>query len=350
MATSHLIKDLNMQHKRLGSADFAISPLGLGTWAIAGPGWDYGWGAQDDADSLAALEYAVERGVNWIDTAAVYGLGHAEELVGKLLQRVPPSRRPLVFTKGSLVWNRGEAGIRHSLSPDSLKIEIEDSLRRLQVESIDLYQIHWPAFPPGGPDGDIEAALFVLEQARRQGKIRAIGVSNFDVAQMKRARAVADIASLQPPYSALMREVETDILPFCEQAGIGVIAYSTLQSGLLTGAMTRERIAGLPADDWRKTRSPDFQDPRLTRSLELVEAFRRIGARHEQTVATVAIAWVLRQPSVTGAIVGARRPQQVDGLLGAATFRLSTEELAEIAPFLPLTSGSNVPEAAKPAT
>lgn len=334
-----------MQQQRLGSADFAISPIGLGTWAIAGPGWEFGWGAQNDAQSLAALEYAVERGVNWIDTAAVYGLGHAEEIVGQLLRRVPASRRPLVFTKGSLVWDHASRKISHCLAPDSLAREIDASLRRLQVECIDLYQIHWPAFPPGGPDEGIEAALSVLAKARQQGKIRAIGVSNFDVAQLRRAQAVTKIASLQPPYSALMREVEADILPFCEQAGIGVIAYSTLQSGLLTGAMTRERIASLPNDDWRKTRSPDFQEPRLTKNLALVEALRRIGQRHGRTPAAVAIAWVLRQPAVTGAIVGARRPEQVDGLLGAAPLRLNADELAEIAPLLLEDMGTNVPEA-----
>lgn len=333
-----------MQRKSLGNADFSISPIGLGTWAIAGPGWEYGWGAQDDAESLAALEHALERGVNWIDTAAVYGLGHAEEIVGRLLHRVPSSRRPLVFTKGSLVWDRTTKQITHSLAPNSLAHEIEDSLRRLQVETIDLYQLHWPAFPPGGPDEGIEAALSALAKAREQGKIRAIGVSNFNVVQLKRALAITDIASLQPPYSALMREVEKDILPFCEQSEIGVIAYSTLQSGLLTGAMTRERIAGLPVDDWRKTRSPDFQEPRLTENLALVEAFRRIGEGHGLTPAAVAIAWVLRQSAVTGAIVGARRPAQVDGLIGAANFRLSAEELAEVTRLLPEGMGTNVPE------
>ncbi|MBV4492712.1 aldo/keto reductase [Pseudomonas oryzicola] len=335
-----------MQQRRLGNTDFTISPIGLGTWAIAGPGWEFGWGAQDDSESLAALEYAVDQGVNWIDTAAVYGLGHAEGVVGQLLRRVPASRRPLVFTKGSLVWDRATRQISHSLAADSLAREIEDSLRRLQVETIDLYQLHWPAFPPGGPDDGIEEALTVLAKAREQGKIRAIGVSNFDVVQLKRAQAVTAIASLQPPYSALMREVEAEILPYCGQAGIGVIAYSTLQSGLLTGAMSRERIARLADDDWRKSRSPDFQEPRLTSNLALVEGLRRIGARHGLTPAAVAIAWVLRQPTVTGAIVGARRPAQVDGLLGAADLQLSAEELAEIALLLPEGMGTNVPEAA----
>lgn len=337
-----------MQQKKLGNADFTVSPVGLGTWAIAGPGWEFGWGAQDDSESLAALEYAVERGVNWIDTAAVYGLGHAEEIVGQLLRRVPASRRPMVFTKGSLIWDPKSRQISHSLAPDSLAREIDESLRRLGTETIDLYQIHWPAFPAGGPDDGIEIALSVVEKARKQGKVRAIGVSNFDVVQLKRAQAVTEIASLQPPYSALMREVESDILPFCEQTNTGIIAYSTLQSGLLSGAMTRERIANLPDDDWRKFRSPDFKEPRLTQNLALVETFRRIGERHGLTPAAVAIAWVLRQPAISGAIVGARRPAQVDGLLGAADFRLSENEIAEIAPYLPEGIGTNVPEAVAP--
>ncbi|KQV94081.1 aldo/keto reductase [Rhizobacter sp. Root1221] len=333
-----------MHQRPLGSAGFSISPIGLGTWAIAGPGWEFGWGSQDDADSLAALERATELGVNWIDTAAVYGLGHAETVVGELLRRVPRSRRPLVFTKGSLVWNRETGRITHSLDPVSLLREIEDSLCRLNIDTIDLYQLHWPSFPPGGPDEGIEAALATLERAREQGKIRAIGVSNFNVSQLERAQAITRIASLQPPYSALMREVEEDILPFCQQSGIGVIAYSTLQSGLLSGAMTRERIANLPDDDWRKTRSPDFQEPRLSRNLALVEVFRRIGAQHGLAPAAVAIAWALRQSAVTGAIVGARRPQQVDSLIRAAEFRLSSEELEDITQVLPEGTGTNVPE------
>jgi aryl-alcohol dehydrogenase-like predicted oxidoreductase len=335
-----------MKSRNLGRSGFSVSAIGLGTWAIAGPGWEFGWGAQDDEDSLAALEYAIERGVNWIDTAAVYGLGHAEELVGELLRRLPSSRRPMVFTKGSLIWDKVTRRISHSLDPASLAREVEDSLRRLQIDVIDLYQIHWPAFPPGGPDDGIEAALAILAKLREEGKIRAIGVSNFDVPQIRRAQAVTEIASLQPPYSALMRGVETDVLPYCEQAGIGVIPYSTLQSGLLAGSMTRERIAGLPDDDWRKTRSPDFQEPRLTQNLALVEVFRRIGDRHGLSVAAVAISWTLRQPAITGAIVGARRAEQVDALIGAADFRLSDKEIAEIARSLPEGIGTNVPEAA----
>ncbi|TCV57696.1 aldo/keto reductase [Pseudomonas fluorescens] len=335
-----------MQKNRLGSSDLLISPIGLGTWAIAGTGWEYSWGAQDDEDSLGALEYAVECGVNWIDTAAVYGLGHAEQLVGQLLRRLPISQRPLVFTKGSLVWDPVTKAISHSLAPRSLLAEVEASLRRLQVETIDLYQIHWPAFPADGSSEGLEKALSALATAREQGKIRAVGVSNFDVAQLKRAQAVTEIVSLQPPYSALMRDIEEDVLPFCEQAGIGVLAYSTLQSGLLSGSMTRERIAQLPDDDWRKARSADFQEPRLSANLALVEVLAGIGARHGVSAAAVAIAWVLRKPVVTGAIVGARRRGQVDGLIAGARLRLSAEEIEEIRPFLPVGMGTNVPGSA----
>ncbi|MCD5996268.1 aldo/keto reductase [Pseudomonas sp. CDFA 602] len=332
-----------MQKNRLGTSDLLISPIGMGTWAIAGQGWEFSWGAQDDGDSLAALEYAVERGVNWIDTAAVYGLGHAETLTGQLLRQVPASRRPLVFTKGSLVWEPTTGKIAHSLAPESLMTEIENSLRRLQVEQIDLYQIHWPAFPADGNSEGIEDALATLAQAKAQGKIRAIGVSNFDVAQLERARSVTEIASLQPPYSALMRDIEAQILPYCAQSQTGVIAYSTLQSGLLTGSMTRQRIAQLPGDDWRKSRSADFQEPRLSKNLALVEVMANIGARHGASAAAVAIAWVLRDPVVCGAIVGARRPEQVDGLLDATRIRLSKAELQEIAPHLPEGMGTNLP-------
>ncbi|WKC45283.1 aldo/keto reductase [Pseudomonas veronii] len=332
-----------MQKNRLGTSELLISPIGMGTWAIAGQGWEFSWGAQDDRDSLAALEYAVERGVNWIDTAGVYGLGHAERLTGQLLRQVPASRRPLVFTKGSLVWDPQTREISHSLAPQSLMKEIEDSLRRLQVDVIDLYQIHWPAFPADGTSEGIEEALATLAQAKAQGKIRAIGVSNFDVPQLERARSVTDIASLQPPYSALMRDIEDHILPYCATAQVGVIAYSTLQSGLLTGSMTRERIAQLPDDDWRKSRSADFQEPRLSKNLALVEVMANIGARHGVSAAAIAIAWVLRDSAVSGAIVGARRPEQVNGLIDAISVRLGQAEIEEISHSLPEGMGTNVP-------
>ncbi|AIT05582.1 aldo/keto reductase [Sphingomonas taxi] len=335
-----------MKLRRLGSSDLLISPLGLGTWAIAGPDWEFGWGAQDDAESIATLERAVERGLNWIDTAAVYGLGHAEVVVGQMLKAMDAAKRPMIFTKGSLIWDETTRAISHSLDPMSLTREVEASLRRLGVETIDLYQIHWPAFSSDDPDDGIEAAVDALATLQRAGKIRAIGVSNFDVAQLRRALAIAPIVALQPPYSAIMRDVEDNILPFCEQAGVGVIPYSTLQSGLLSGSMTPVRIAALPDDDWRKTRGADFREPRLSRNLALVDGMRTIGERHGVSPAVVAVAWVLRQSAVTGAIVGARRPTQVDALMPAATFRLSAAEIDEIALLLPEGSGANVPDRA----
>jgi aryl-alcohol dehydrogenase-like predicted oxidoreductase len=275
--------------RKLGSSEFFISSIGLGTWAMAGPNWGLAWGPQDDAHSLATLEYALDRGVNWIDTAAVYGLGHAETVVGVLLKGLSHERRPMVFTKGGLVWDE-QGRISHCLDPDSLAAEVDASLQRLGVDMIDLYQIHWPSLPPGGPDDGIEAALDRLARLRSAGKIRELGVSNFDVGQLKRSLAVAPIVSLQPPYSALMRDVEDEILPFCGEAGIGVIPYSTLQSGLLTGAFTRERRASLPDDDWRKARSADFREPRLSQVLKLVACFEQIAMSHTTSTAAVAIA------------------------------------------------------------
>jgi aryl-alcohol dehydrogenase-like predicted oxidoreductase len=332
-----------MQMKSLGKSDLQISPLGLGTWAIAGSGWDFAWGPQDDKESIATIHAAVERGINWIDTAAVYGLGHAEELVGKALRGLPPSRRPYVFTKCTLVWDeRGR--VSHSLESASIRREIETSLQRLDVDVIDLYQIHWPAFPHHPSVGTIEEAIGTLAELRLEGKIRHIGVSNFDVEQTRRARAAAPIAALQPPYSMLMPGIEADILPYCQAENIGVIVYSPLQSGLLSGSMTRQRIAALPENDWRKTRSADYREPRLTQNLALVEQLRAIGARHGRTPAEVALAWVLRKPVVTGAIVGARRPAQLYGLMGAFELRLTESEIQEIAVKVPQDPSSSVPE------
>jgi aryl-alcohol dehydrogenase-like predicted oxidoreductase len=287
-----------MNTKRLGHSDLSITPIGFGAWAIGGSGWEFAWGAQDDSDSIAAIHAALDAGVTWIDTAAVYGLGHSEEVVARALEGVRD--RPYVFTKCSMVWNeRGEIG--HRLQVDSIRRECEASLRRLRVETIDLYQIHWP-----DPDEDIEEGWATLAALKTEGKVRHIGVSNFNVAQMKRAQEIAPITSLQPRYSLIHREVEEEILPFCARENIGVIAYSPMASGLLTGAMTRERIAGLPADDWRK-RHPDFQEPELSRNLRLVRLLRAIGRLHGRTPGEVAVAWVLHNPAVTGAIVGARR-------------------------------------------
>ena len=314
-----------MKTKQLGNSDLFITPIGFGAWAIGGGGWEFAWGAQDDSDSVAAIHEALDTGINWIDTAAVYGTGHSEEVVARALEGM--NNRPYVFTKCSMVWNeRREIG--HSLNAESIRRECEASLRRLRVESIDLYQIHWP-----DPDEDIEEGWATLAALKQEGKVRHIGVSNFNVAQMKRAQAVAPITSLQPRYSLLHREIEGEILPFCAREDVGVLAYSPMASGLLTGAMTRERIAGLPADDWRK-RHPDFQEPQLHRNLMLVRLLRAVGRLHGRTPAEVAVAWVLRNPAVTGAIVGARRPVQVRGVAGAAEYRLSPWDLTDIESFL----------------
>jgi aryl-alcohol dehydrogenase-like predicted oxidoreductase len=310
-----------MQTRRLGNSDMHITPMGIGAWAMGGGGWAFAWGPQEDGDSIAAIHAGLDAGINWIDTAAVYGLGHSEEVVARALRG--RSRKPFVFTKCERVWNeRGEIG--HSLRADSIRRELEASLRRLQVEVIDLYQIHWPE-----PEVDLEEGWSTLAQLRQEGKVRWIGVSNFNVEQMRRAQAIAPITSLQPPYSILAREIEQAHLPYTEAQQIGVIVYSPMKSGLLSGAMTRERIAALPADDFRP-RTPSFQEPRLTRNLELVEVLRAIGQRHGRTPGEVAIAWTLRHPAVTAAIVGMRAARQVEGVIGAATFRLSPEEVAEI--------------------
>lgn len=301
-----------------------ITPIGFGAWAIGGSGWQFAWGEQDDSESIAAIRAALDFGINWIDSAAVYGLGHSEEVVARALQGVRD--RPYVFTKCSMVWTWNRE-IGHSLTARSLRRECENSLRRLRVETIDLYQIHWP-----DPDDGIEEGWATLAALKQEGKVRHIGVSNFNVEQMERAQAIAPIASLQPPYSLLHRDIEPEILPFCAREDIGVIASSPMASGLLTGTMSRERIADLPADDWRKSH-PDFQEPALSPSLRLVSLLRTIGKRHGHTPAEVAIAWVLNNPAVTGAIVGARRPSQVRGVIGAADLQLSPREVAEIEAF-----------------
>jgi aryl-alcohol dehydrogenase-like predicted oxidoreductase len=292
---------------------------------MGGSGWRFSWGPQDDKDSIAAIRKALESGMNWIDTAAVYGLGHSEEVVARALEGVP--RKPYIFTKCSRVWNqRGELG--SNLKSESLRRECEASLRRLKVDVIDLYQIHWPQ-----PEDDIEEGCTTLAKLKEEGKVRYIGLSNFSVSQMKRAQAIASITALQPPYSLLAREVEKEILPYCAEQNIGVIVYSPMRSGLLSGAMSRERAAVLPESDWRRG-DPDFQEPRLSRHLQLVELLRLIGKRHDGTPGEVAIAWTLRHPAVTAAIVGLRHPEQVSGIIGAAEFRLSAAEIGEIENFL----------------
>jgi aryl-alcohol dehydrogenase-like predicted oxidoreductase len=314
-------KEIIMEKRRLGNSDLEITPIGIGAWAIGGGGWEFGWGPQEDNDSIAAIHEGLDRGINWIDTAAAYGLGHSEEVVARALQG--RSNRPYVFTKCSLVWNpSGEIG--HSLKAASIRHECEQSLRRLKVDTIDLYQIHWPI-----PDEDIEQAWTELARLKEEGKVRNIGVSNFDAQQMQRAMDIAPVTSVQPPYSLLARQAEGDILPFAAHHGIGVIVYSPMYSGLLSGKMTRERIASLPPDDWR-SRNCNFQEPLLSHNLRLVELLREIGLRHDVTPGEVAIAWTLNNPAVTGAIVGVRSKEQVMGIIEAGNFRLSATEVDEI--------------------
>jgi aryl-alcohol dehydrogenase-like predicted oxidoreductase len=316
-----------MQTVKFGKTGMAITPIGFGAWAIGGGGWAAAWGPQDDDEAVGAIRRAVELGVNWVDTAAVYGLGHSEELVAQALKSVPESERPYVFTKCSLVWD-GEGDISNVLEKDSVKRECEESLRRLQTDVIDLYQIHWPR-----PDEYIEEGWEALAELKDEGKVRHIGVSNFDVSQMERIGEIAPVETLQPPYNMLNRGVEEEILPYCGENDIGVIVYSPMRSGLLTGKMTPERVANLPSDDWRRN-AQDFQEPRLSRNLELVELLEEIGADHGLSPGEVAIAWTLRHPAVTAAIVGGRRPDQVDGIIGAAELRLSEDELDRLESFL----------------
>jgi len=322
-----------MSSRALGNSDLEISVIGLGTWAIGGDG-AFGWGPQDDARSIEAIHRAVERGIDWIDTAPIYGFGHAEVVVTRALKQLGSSRRPLVFSKVSLVWDEDKTP-SHTLKADAIRKDVERSLRRLEIDRLDLCQIHWPSFPPGSPAPDIEEAWTELAQLKEQGKIRHIGVSNFDASQLARAQTIASVTSLQPPYSMLMREIEDETLPFCERHDIGVIVYSPMHNGLLSGKMTRERIEALPDTDWRKSINPAFREPHLSRNLELVELMRGVGDAHGRTPGEVAIAWTLRLSSVTGAIVGARDGNQVDGFIGAMDFRLSDDEVAKIDAALP---------------
>jgi aryl-alcohol dehydrogenase-like predicted oxidoreductase len=310
-----------MQKKRLGNSDMELTPIGVGAWAMGGGGWAFAWGPQDDAESISAIHAALDHGVNWIDTAAVYGLGHSEEVVARALEG--RSNRPYVFTKCERVWNE-KREIQKSLKRDSIRRECEDSLRRLKVDAIDLYQIHWPE-----PDEDVEEGWETLAKLKEEGKVRWIGVSNFNVAQLERCRKIAPITSLQPPYSAVSPEIREAQLPYCQQHGIGVIVYSPMKSGLLTGKMTRERVAALPEDDFRR-RAPAFQEPQLTRNLALAALMKEIGARHGRSAGEVAIAWTLRHPAVTGAIVGMRSAEQAAGVVGALEFQLTLDEISEI--------------------
>ena len=311
--------------RNLGNSDLQLTPIGFGAWAIGGGNWEFAWGAQDDSESVRTIEHALDSGINWIDTAAIYGLGHSEEVVGRALKG--RAQKPYVFTKCSMRWH-DDRSIYRSLKRASLEEELDNSIRRLGVDVIDLYQIHWPM-----PDDEIEEGWETLARFQEQGKVRYIGVSNFNIAQMKRVQKVAPITSLQPPYSLLRRDIEEEILPFCREHNIGVINYSPMVSGLLTGKMTVERVQNLPQDDWRR-RNQNFQPPKLERNLALADLLKEIGQSHGVAAGVVAIAWTLRNPAITAAIVGARRPDQVDGTLPAATFRLSEAEAARIEKWL----------------
>jgi aryl-alcohol dehydrogenase-like predicted oxidoreductase len=320
MKTSITKTKIDMKTRQLGNSDLFITPVGFGAWAIGGDGWEFGWGEQDDKASVAAIHRALELGVNWIDTAAVYGMGHSEQVVAYAL-RTWSGPRPYVFTKCGLRWDE-QGYVHRSLSAKSIRSECEDSLRRLNVDVIDLYQIHWPT-------EDLEEGVSAMARLQKEGKVRWIGVSNFDVDQMRRAQTIAPITSLQPPYSLVRREVEREILPYCGSSGLGAIVYSPMASGLLTGAMTRDRAAILSTSDWR-SRDVEFKEPALSKNLALVERLRDVGERHGRPPGQVAITWTLHNPAVTGAIVGARSARQIEGTVGAADLHLTDEEIDEI--------------------
>jgi aryl-alcohol dehydrogenase-like predicted oxidoreductase len=325
--------------RRFGRTDMEITRTGFGAWAIGGGDWSYSWGAQDDRDSIAAIRHAVDRGINWIDTAAIYGLGHSEEVVGKALAEIPTGKRPYVFTKCGLVWDPKD---RHAEpyragAPASVRREVEASLRRLGVERIDLYQLHWPA-----SDVPIETYWQTFLDLKKEGKVRAVGLSNHNAAQLEAAEGVGHVETLQPPFSAIRRGFAETELPWCRSHETGVIVYSPMQAGLLSGRFTAERARTLPKDDWR-TRNEDFSGEKLARNLKLADALKPIAARHDTTVAAVAIAWVLAWPSVTGAIVGARSPAQIDGWIDAAALELTREDLAEIAAAIKATGVGSGP-------
>jgi aryl-alcohol dehydrogenase-like predicted oxidoreductase len=313
-----------MRTRQFGKTDMQITPVGLGAWAMGGGNWEFAWGPQNDEESIATIKHALELGINWIDTAAVYGLGHAEEIAGKAIKG---SARPYIFTKCSRVWDE-QGRIDYRLKATSIRREVESSLKRLDIDVIDLYQMHWPM-----PEEDLEEGWSAMAELKLEGKVRYIGVSNCNVAQMKRIQRIAPIDTLQPPYSLVHREAENELFPYCLQQDIGVIVYSPMLSGMLSGLMTRERIQRLPEDDWRKC-APEFQEPRLSRNLALQDLLNDIAYPHNVSAGVVAVAWTLHNPVVTGAIVGARNPQQIEELIPAAEFRLTESELKKINKFL----------------
>ena len=312
-----------MKTRVLGNSDLHITPIGFGAWAIGGGDWQFGWGDQDDAESIAAIHRALELGINWIDTAAVYGLGRSEEVVAKALADWP-GRKPYIFTKCGMVWDE-ERKVDYCLRADSVRRECENSLRRLKVDAIDLYQIHWPT----DDLAETEEGWREMAKLQQEGKVRWIGVSNFNLDELQAVQHIAPVTSLQPPYSLIRREGELELFPYCLSQHVGVICYSPMASGLLTGAMTRERIANFPLNDWR-SRNPEFQEPKLTRNLAIAQRLRAAGQNHGASAAEVAIAWVLRQPAITGAIVGARNPKQVEGIVNAASLTLAAYEVDQI--------------------
>ncbi|GER88663.1 aldo/keto reductase [Dictyobacter vulcani] len=313
-----------MHTRQFGKTDMEITPVGIGAWAIGGGNWEFGWGSQDDTKSIATIKRGLELGINWIDTAAVYGLGHSEEIVGKAIKG---REKPYVFTKCSLVWD-DKRKVNSVLKADSIRRECEASLKRLGVEAIDLYQMHWP-----NPDPDIEEGWEAMAKLKKEGKVRHIGVSNFNVEQLKRAEKIAPVETLQPPYSLIHPDADKEILPYCEKKDIGVIVYSPMASGLLTGRMSKERIEKMPQDDWRK-RDTEYQEPRLSRNLELANLLSEIAFPHNITAGVVAVAWTLKNPGVTAAIVGSRSSEQIEEMIMAAEFRLSDVELEQINNFL----------------
>jgi aryl-alcohol dehydrogenase-like predicted oxidoreductase len=308
--------------KPLGNSDLRITRFGFGAWAAGGGGWQYGWSTQDDQDSIAAIHAALELGINWIDTAAVYGLGHSEEVVAQALKEWP-GPKPYVFTKCGMVWD-DKREVDYSLRADSVRLECEKSLRRLNTDVIDLYQIHWPA----DDLSETEEGWATLATLQREGKVRWIGTSNFSPAELRAAQGIAPVTSLQPPYSLIRREVETEVLPFCAEQGIGVIAYSPMGSGLLTGTMTAERVAKLPPDDWR-SKSPEFQEPKLSENLRLAKRVRKLAEDRGVSAGALAAAWTLSNPAVTGAIIGARNAKQVQEIFPHADLAVTREEIAE---------------------
>jgi aryl-alcohol dehydrogenase-like predicted oxidoreductase len=331
---------MSLPTRPLGSSGFQITTVGFGSWAIGGGGWAFGWGPQDDAESVATMRHALELGINWIDTAAVYGLGHSEEIVGKLLRDLPASEHPFVFTKCGLTWdsNNPMQTAKRILKPETIRRECEASLRRLGVERIDLYQFHWPD-ETGTP---VEDSWSTMVKLIEEGKVRAAGVSNFTVELLERCEAIRHVDSLQPLFSMVSRAAAEKLLPWCKNHNTGVICYSPMQSGILTDGFTKERLAKMAGDDWRR-RGPEFQEPALGRNLTLRDALRPIAARHGVSASSVAIAWTLAWPGLTGAIVGARTPAQVNGWIQGATLQLTPEDLSEIASAIDRTQAGSGP-------